>query len=293
MRLVIFGPDGKVMAELLGVTQPPSITRSGALVCHLGPGPLRRWVGAPGAWQHVEEWADELPALQLPVIPGLPDPFLTAPNALAGSMTEQMAVHCMCAELRCPETVGPPTSGERAWWRLRLSRPQGVAPGMSPFRQCATETGHAGEHVWPGETGWPYGIHNHHPDCPRNPDRYNRPVEEGHPGTPPVGLTSTDEPEQAWCFPAHEPEISGMVQLAHELPGTADLVGIGVAESTQRILVRPLPTQGWNQTAREVWGSCSAYGPQQADGGTIVCCLEPQHPGTHEAKQQGGERVYW
>ena len=134
----------------------------------------------------------------------LADPNLSLPNPYAGLLAEAMGIHCTCAMLRCPVVINPATAADRKWWQRRQQTnhdhwtiSKTMPPSATaPFRRCIHENGHAARedvsaHVWV-EGGWPYGLHNHHPGCPRNPERYNRPTgEEGHPGT--GGLTSADE----------------------------------------------------------------------------------------------------
>lgn len=270
MRILLFDADGKLMHELEHVRWR-TITEAGEFIARFDDdNPRRMFVAYRGTFDHLEEWRDRdepartgrpahaattdtqldaravMAGLAPPVVPGpppMPDPFRPAGNPHAGKLAEAMAIRCSCAELRCPVMVGPSDQGTRAWWRLQLDikpgRGSAVKPGQTPFTQCARDLGHdifSEPHEW-AEGMWPYGVHNHHPQCPRHPERYNRPaIEEGHPA--PGGITSVNEParqlatvatpEPARGIPAPEDDERGQLvrpYIAEMTAGSAVISG--------------------------------------------------------------------
>jgi hypothetical protein len=157
---------------------------------------------APGQWHNLEEWDDTppdtaleaRPATELPDVPppydpnrtdiGIvrrphneprfppsnrqhPEPGATAVYddlaARAARAAQFFAVICTCAQLRCPVEIDPPAMP--GWLQQRQPIPR---------QQCSWEIGHDATetpHAWELH-GWPYGINEHHPKCPRfpNPD---------------------------------------------------------------------------------------------------------------------------
>ncbi len=91
----------------------------------------------------VAELPSRTPGQSLPV-PG-PDPL-----GLPDRMRVQQAIetHCTCARLRCTYRAGD-------------------------NRQCCRDRAHAGPHDTQPPSRWVWGPSQHHPQCPRNPERYN------------------------------------------------------------------------------------------------------------------------
>lgn len=247
MRIIMFDKDGDQRHELLDVVRR-FITPGGDFVAlhsdKARSGKLTTVV-ARGTWDHLEEWGDFtgpdlLAGQQLventlrlddpPVVPGhTPDPFLAGPtNPHAGKLADAMAVHCVCASLRCPVLV---EIDKPSWWRQTfgsMTMAETVATlGAGATVQCGHEIGHDAPevaHDW-REGMWPYGPHNHHPKCPRNPEVYNRPqadAVEGQP-QPAAGITAA---------PAAPPVDSATASVG----ASANLAPAWV---TDRTLIRP------------------------------------------------------
>lgn len=118
----------------------------------------------PRLWGEIEirdanPWESEPLSPDVPAPTMAPDPRPTLPIRIPGlsfrnpEIQRAMEIHCSCDQLRCPKKID----------------------GF----QCHHGAGHEG----PCLTGsyavdrlWPWGRHNHHPQCARHPDRYNRPL---------------------------------------------------------------------------------------------------------------------
>ena len=126
--------------------------------------------------------------------PTNPYPIVRPGVAAVPASNRTMPRPCICADLRCPVLLNPPTPEELAWFSVPPSQRIGQAPAWvlegapAPIRrQCSWEIGHdvaAYPHEW-AENGWPYGPNEHHPRCPRNPHT----DEEGQPRAA-AGITS-------------------------------------------------------------------------------------------------------
>jgi len=198
MRILrVFDRAGDLVREQHNVTAV-HVTGTGALVMVVTDlGDLYRVAVAPGEWAEVEEWTDVEPsatptsdALSAPIEEVMPEPErLAQPVETPAQTSDFEAVHrameivCICAQLRCPVVIGPaPSAEQRAHWsKNRFFRGGRQAEARfeqaPPFTRCSWEIGHnttESPHLWV-EGGWPYGINEHHPECPRHPDRYNRP----------------------------------------------------------------------------------------------------------------------
>lgn len=149
---------------------------------------------APGQWHSLEEWDDTppdtaleaRPAAELPPTrtdigivrrPNVNEPRFPPPNrptrddpdstavyddlsARAARAAQFFAVICKCAQLRCPVEIDPP------------AMPGWLPQTTVPRQQCSWEIGHDATetpHAWELH-GWPYGINEHHPKCPRYPN---------------------------------------------------------------------------------------------------------------------------
>jgi hypothetical protein len=220
----VLDPQGNIRRELFNVESIDHTT--GSLVVHLAdgdqPGRLASYIAARGQWAEAEVWcghpaelpppadkpaaddedqADELPIAaaaarvrtgELPALgvtveapPSLGGPVLPwtgDPLALddAARLRLAMTIECACDMLRC-RVVDPAvlTSGELR----RCNRYAGHGP-------TPTDSRPEQPHAYDGDP-WPYGPHNHAPECPRHPARYNAGIHaEGQPGAP-AGITAT------------------------------------------------------------------------------------------------------
>jgi hypothetical protein len=319
---------------------------------------VTRLVLAPGHWAYVQEVDSPPPApaeaeapptlsipatgflsglaLNVPVTGGYPvaeaDPD-EADDDEAEPVSDAMMVHramqivCVCLSLRCPVVLNPSTDGERRKVRRRMfGKVVGEPVHSEPRMQCSLHVGHdpmADEHRWKhGE--WIYGPAQHHPECPRHPERYNRNhSSEGQPNT--AGLTTEAQLSHGPVLPAT------VEQLTDQIMSTPDMVDEIFRRheqpeaSTDRLLVRPYATgahrvvaerQGnsgpgfpvepvrhaaVNQAARTVWHVCGVYAPDEVSPAKELWCHRPvghdqESPGAvvteHEALQ-GVDPVRW
>lgn len=223
------------------------------------------------------------------------------PESDAERVHRAMQIHCRCDVLRCPVVLNEAsrTDKRRARWRMFNT---GSTPFTGePLQRCSLPISHDPDtepHRWVyGE--WIYGPAQHHPDCPRHPDRYNRPAEEGQPT--PAGLTSTEQlADQIMANDTMVTEIFGKHSAMPDrelvrgyvtaaLPVLAGNSGPGIPASPA--------VQQVNDSARDVWRTCCTM----TDDGQHYCGLPIGHdkgypdvpPTAHETTTPGGDRLRW
>lgn len=343
-HLRIFNRAGDLLADLMDVTGT-TVTAPGVLVVNVFPvTPIapELYAYAPGHWGHVEELPRDTRPESAATDPAgaEPEPVPSSPgtgpcghpghpttshhcetqgvpvvypdlNDLgdAARVHHAMSILCICADLRCPVVINPPSTNERRFWRKRQVRgtaAEGVGgPAPEPFMQCVEEVGHDTSdtrHHW--ESGvWLYGPGNHHPSCPRYPATYNRPPEEAAPDAPQGVSGSAHVPtadlsaDQTVRFDDTTLVRTGFVaQLATmEEQRTAELEEAGYywgrGDSDSGPVIRSEP---YNVAQREGWRVCAIYAPGYSD--RSVWCTEPVgHPEDVACSMTlpGGDVVRW
>lgn len=334
MRLLRIYHRESLVRELHNVHQT-NITESGALVCRFAgldvPGKLRLVVFAPRTWTEVQEWnpdpelAPEL-AFQrytddaLPDVTGSgeqvgsdqpsdPDEFLTDVERVHRAMS----VICLCDKFRCPAILNASAAAERLWWRRRQNGAitNTSAPAVEPLRRCVWEAGHMPSevndhdhesgHYWAAGQ-WPYGVANHHPECPRHPSRYNAGHTdltvpgEGQPQHA-AGVTPlyVDQPEargelvRPYVKPDAElSEVNGFVVGRPVAVLEGDPTGLGYSRDAHTVTA-PLT---YNHEERDAFNICAEYTPGW--NGQLWCTLDIDHePGHSTTQVGGGDLVRW
>jgi hypothetical protein len=255
----------------------------------------------------------------VPVVPGDPEPddapfgpLESRPLSDSERVHKAMSIHCRCDQLRCRVVLNPATATDKRKARWRMFGANSEAPFTGePLRRCTLPISHDPA-VRPHEyvpARWPWGPHNHHPDCPRHPERYNR--EEGQPESP-AAITSQlpapvveeladrimDAPDMlAEIFGRHasQPEaklVRGYVTAGHQLLAAAGNSGPGFPIAPNG---RTMPRI--NMAARATWKACAAYDPSGAHW-----CIEAighderkedGEPSVHQTTLPGGDRIRW
>jgi hypothetical protein len=333
--LTIYGSQAAPMARHEGVTGL-RMPQTGHLIVH-----TERYTMtyAAGHWQAFSDTAvPSVPSLhdatQAPVVPGNPrppvptdpgpvDPFLSQRAPYAPDVHDAMQIHCACEQIRCPVVLNEATDGQRRWWQVRgFNAPGASAPAVAePLRRCVHELGHDTAelaHTW-HQGGWPYGIAQHHPACPRNPNVYNRAplMVEGQQATQPAGVTTGadvpdradvsstvvltgDEPEQPAATTIIRPYVTEATHPAHAATPDDDPTGFfydrnegnsgpgGLLPTTAQ-----LDAGEYNRAARTSWGVCAAYAPESVSPQRVWCAYPPGHDGAHATNAPGGDRLHW
>lgn len=313
-----------------------TVTPPGVLVLDLmaiGPGTVHRVAYSHGYWGRVAEQLDDEGPLSpdadapaepitehLPRPPVVPGPDALTFDQLSDRQRVQLAmtVRCMCDELRCPVVLNPPTAAERKFWQRSGHTPWLASrqpPEPEPLQRCVYRAGHNVDEMPHGwiEGGWPYGPHNHHDECPRHPENYNRPGSvrlpgEGQPTTS-AGITPTPAPVSV---PATAPEPAPArpdTELVRpylkSVPADVPPLGIAVGRPparedqggswarTDTASVRELDSEPYDPKRRELWRICAVPGPGEGEQ-QAWCTLEPHHSGgTHEHHTPEGDRISW
>jgi hypothetical protein len=161
--------------------------------------------------------------------------------------------------------------------------------------QCIYIRGHNVDempHAW-HEGGWPFGPGDHHPQCPRNPENYNRP------GSVPMRNTGEGQPETAGVTPSTLDPATESALVRPYVAGdgsrhAAPEVDTGMFYDRGQVEQGP-DDEPYNTDKRALWKVCGVFGPADYPFPTW-CTREPKHLGSHHMDRSGGpggERITW